>query len=190
MANEKSNQEAPLTRLDIIRMGMKRARSVNEGKNGRPYGVDSAEELESLFDEYVSTIQRAPVFVQSRKRKEDADGRTLENREEKMDRPLTEAGFCLFCGHPAAWLAMMTETLRAKTRNEAEDELLTSATRIHDALRQDLINGALLGQYQSNFTARLLGLADRQQVQQEQRQIVVSNEQEKEKLESLLKSDL
>ena len=29
-----------------------------------------------------------------------------------------------------------------------------------------------------------------QQVQQEQRQIVVSNEQEKEKLESLLKSDL
>lgn len=182
---QQQSQQA-LTRLDIIRLGMKRARSVNEKKEGRPYGVNSAEELEQLFDEYVMTIQRAPMFISVRKQ----SSKGTEKKDEKVDRPITEAGFCLFCGHTASWLKNMMDNLKAKTRNSQEDELLESATRIRDAIRCDLIDGGLLGAYQSNFTARVLGLADRQTQEQITRQIVVKDEKERDMVENLRNSDV
>lgn len=179
-------QQQALTRLDIIRMGMKRARSVNEKKEGHPYGVNSAEELEQLFDEYVMTIQRAPMFISVRKQ----NNKGTERKDEKVDRPITEAGFCLFCGHTASWLKNMVDHLTAKRRTEQENELLESATRIRDAIRSDLIDGGLLGAYQSNFTARVLGLADRQTQEQITRQIVVKDEKERDMVENLRNSDV
>lgn len=188
-SKKKKGEEKPLTRLDIIRMGMQRARSVNEKKNGRPYGVDNAEELEALFDEYVATIQRAPKYILTKQSKDAPAGLTEQEKHEKIDRPLTEAGFCLFCGHTADWLTRMIQTLKGKERNELEQGLYESAMRVHDAIRNDLVDGGLLGQYQSNFTARLLGLADKQQVSESLQQVVVvKSEEQKQMFEEIVNS--
>lgn len=146
-----------MKREELIRKGFERARerqqsereSINAGKVGNPYGVTDAEELITLFLEY----------VQERKNQRKIDGETIET-----DAPLTLGGFCLFCGHSARWLDSLIANIEDKEeskRTELEDELLRSATCVRDACRDDLLNGGLCGNYMQQVVVRVLGLAEK-----------------------------
>jgi hypothetical protein len=49
-------------------------------------------------------------------------------------------------------------------RDNEFSEYATIITRIKEEIRQDQIEGSMVGQYNSNLTARLQGLVDKQEV--------------------------
>lgn len=108
-----------------------------------------------------------------------------------MEAPITEEGFCLYCGHSARWVAFLEKTLSEKeNRTPWQEDLFRSVTRVRDFCRNDLKTGAIAGRYQPNIAARILGLVDKQQMTAEVRQIVVSSAEEKKDIEDLRGSDL
>ena len=144
---------------------------------GRPYGVKGAEELMTLFCEYVE--QATHPFI------------TKDGQKVDMEAPLTEEGFCLYCGHSARWIAFLEKTLSEKDkRTPWQEDLFRSVTRIRDYCRDDLKTGAIAGRYQPNIAARILGLVDKQQINAELRQIVVGSPEEKKDIEDLRDSGL
>lgn len=144
---------------------------------GRPYGVKSAEEFMNLFCAYVD--QCIHPFV------------TKDGEKVELEAPITEEGFCLYCGHGARWLAMLDKILNEKEeRTPWQEDLLRSVTHVRDFCRNDLKTGAIAGRYQANIAARILGLADKQQVTADLRQIVVNSAEEKRDIEDLRDSDL
>lgn len=145
-----------------------------EKKNGRPYAMTAAE-FDTNFAEYIEGHTRTAVTK---------DGTLVE-----IPAPLTEGGFCVFCGHSDRWLDMLEKTLKGKTERTAEEErLFRSVTRARAYFRHDLAEGAVTGAYQQNIVARILGLTDKQQITETVRQIVVESEKDKEDVEELRES--
>ena len=145
-------------------------------KNGRPYAM-TAEEFRKNFDEYVEGHTR--TFV------------TKDGDKVEIPAPLTEGGFCVFCGHSDSWLVMLEKNLKAKDQRTAEEEeLFKSVTRARSFFRNDLAEGAVAGAYQQNIVARMLGLTDKQEVKETVRQIVVESQEDKKDIEEIRNSDI
>lgn len=163
--------------LRLIELLKAETKNINEGKEGRPYGVRNAEELLTFFAEYTTANQREVL---------DKDGVKVV-----LDAPLTVEGFCVYCGHTERWLDSMIRNIAGKTEAERtadEAELLRSAMCVRDFCRNDLRAGAAQGVYQQNIVARILGLADKQQTTETVRQIVVQSDEEKQDIEDLRNS--
>lgn len=160
-----------MSRIDNVRR-LAKLTLEKKRRRGRPYGVKDAEELMNLFCEYVE--QAVHPFITK-------DGQAIQ-----MEAPLTEEGFCLYCGHSARWLASLYKTLDEKEkRTPWQEDLFRSVTRVRDYCRDDLKQGAIAGRYQPNIAARILGLVDKQQMTSEVRQIIVSSPEEKKDIEDL-----
>ena len=145
-------------------------------KRGRPYAM-TAKQFRERFTEYVEGHTR--TFV------------TKDGDKVEIPAPLTEGGFCVFCGHSDSWLVMLEKNLKAKDQRTAEEEeLFKSVTRARSFFRNDLAEGAVAGDYQPNIVARILGLSDKQQVTETVRQIVVESEADKKDIEDLRDSDI
>lgn len=160
-----------MSRTEIVKRLAELTLEKKKGR-GRPYGVKDAEEFFRLFCEYVD--QAKHPFVTK-------DGQIVE-----IETPLTEEGFCLYCGHSARWVAMLEKKLSEKEHRTAwEEEMFRSVTRVRDFCRDDLKTGAIAGRYQHNIAARILGLVDKQQTTAEVRQIIVSSPEEKKDIEDI-----
>ena len=104
-------------------------------KVGRPRAY-TPEALEAKFEEYVEWVKANPVYINKVSAGEIIPVPT--------QRPLTLVGFCQF----------------AKIREEFSDILMY----VREAIEADQLEGALCGQYNSGIVARVLHLADRQDV--------------------------
>lgn len=122
---------------------------------GRPPIVKSAKHLSDLFAEYVEFAQQHPIELPQTIVK--GNNRT-EGRGGKVERPLTLQGFMAFVGLGYTWT-----DFKSHYKEKGED-FSAVITRIETSVRSQQIEGGLAGVYNSNLTARLNGLTDKQDV--------------------------
>lgn len=114
-------------------------------KVGRPRAY-TPEALETKFEEYVGWAKANPIHINKV-----SAGEIIAVPTE---RPLTLVGFCVFAD-------IVENTFREYERLA---EFLSVTTRARTAFANSQIEGALIGAYNPNIVARLQGLADRQDV--------------------------
>ena len=112
-------------------------------KVGRPRAY-TPEALEAKFEEYVEWVKANPVYINKVSAGEIIAVPT--------QRPLTLVGFCQFA------------KISKDTFPRYEDEFCDLLTHVRVAIEADQLEGALCGQYDSGIVARVLHLADRQDV--------------------------
>jgi hypothetical protein len=119
-------------------------------KVGRPRNLDSPEQLSELFDKYKADVKANPRI------KSVFGGKEFEERAEPLERPLTLEGFELFCFDQ---VGCVEDYFRNKDKRY--DEFTAICTRIRKAIRQDQIEGGMVGQYNPSITQRLNGLTEK-----------------------------
>lgn len=124
-------------------------------RRGRPPRFATAEDIWAEFSEYVAFVERNPIelpmhVVKGNKREEGKGG--------KVARPLTLEGFVTFAGVCQSWRDF------ARYQCERGAEFSAVITRVRECVRDNQISGGMAGIYNSNLTARLNGLTDRQDV--------------------------
>lgn len=112
-------------------------------KVGRPRAY-TPEALDAKFEEYVEWVKANPVYINKVSAGEIIPVPT--------QRPLTLVGFCQFA------------KISKDTFRRYEDEFCDLLTHVRVAIEADQLEGALCGQYDSGIVARVLHLADRQDV--------------------------
>lgn len=121
-------------------------------KVGRPKAIEKPENMLSLFIEYRKSIKENPVLVQ------DFVGKDADEVERKKERPLTLDGFENFC-FDAGIINDLGDYFSNK--NGAYEEFSTICSRIRKIIRQDQIEGGMIGIFNASITQRLNGLADK-----------------------------
>jgi hypothetical protein len=117
---------------------------------GRPRGVKSPEEMWQHFEAYKKSIKDNPRI------KVEYVGKDGDRVETPLERPLTIEGFKNYCADnvgeiQAYWI----------NRDGAYSEFSPIITRIKEAIRQEQLEGGMVGQYNSNLTARINGLTEK-----------------------------
>ena len=114
-------------------------------KIGRPRAY-SPETLLAKFEEYVEWAKNNPRYIH----------RPTSAGIEKVptERPLTLAGFCIF-------VDIIPDTFR---EYEKIDEFSGVCARVRARIENDQLEGAMAGQFNPTIAARVLHLADRQEV--------------------------
>ena len=121
-----------------------------KNKVGRPRNLDSPEQLSELFDKYKADVKANPRI------KSVFGGKEFEERAEPLERPLTLEGFELFCYDEVGVVEQYF-----KNTDKRYEEFSTICTRIRKAIRQDQIEGGMVGQYNPSITQRLNGLTEK-----------------------------
>ncbi len=112
--------------------------------------IETPEALLELFNEYKNEVKSNP-----RTRKVTGNKNFIIS-EEKLERPLTMDGFEVFC-----WKKGMTVEHYFRNENDKYKEYCTICLIIKKEIRQDQIEGGMVGQYQASITQRLNGLVER-----------------------------
>jgi len=121
-----------------------------KNKVGRPRNLNNPEELQALFEKYKADVKANPRI------KSVFGGKEFEERAEPLERPLTMEGFELFCYEE---VGCVEDYFRNKDKRY--DEFTAICTRIRKAIRQDQIEGGMVGQYNPSITQRLNGLTEK-----------------------------
>jgi hypothetical protein len=121
-----------------------------KNKVGRPRNLDSPEQLSELFDKYKADVKANPRI------KSVFGGKEFEERAEPLERPLTLEGFELFCYDEVGVVEQYF-----KNTDKRYEEFIPICTRIRKAIRQDQIEGGMVGQYNPSITQRLNGLTEK-----------------------------
>lgn len=116
---------------------------------GKNKYIETPEALLELFNEYKNEVKSNP-----RTRKVTGNKNFIIS-EEKLERPLTMDGFEVFC-----WKKGMTVNHYFDNQNGSYDEYCTICYIIKKEIRQDQIEGGMVGQYQASITQRLNGLKE------------------------------
>lgn len=124
---------------------MKEQTAIATRKVGRPVKY-TPEALEAKFEEYVKLTKENPVYLNKVSAGEIIPVPT--------ERPLTIVGFCNYAG-------ISKDTFR---NYEQQEEFFDLLTRVRGAIEADQLEGALVGIYDAGIVARVLHLADRQDV--------------------------
>jgi len=115
--------------------------------------IETPEELYNLFEQYKSDVKDNPrkrhVFV----------GKDGNSENEKLERPLTMEGFRVFCFKNQGCIKDYFDN-----KDNRYSEYATICTHIRDLIRQDQIEGGMVGQYNPSITQRLNGLTDKSEV--------------------------
>jgi hypothetical protein len=118
---------------------------------GKPKYIETPERMWELFLEYAKETKSRTRPIQ----KATARGVLIEEHTP----PLTIEGFKNYCARTVGDLNRYFFN-----RDNEFAEYATIVTRIKEEIRQDQIEGSMVGQYNSNLTARLQGLVDKQEV--------------------------
>lgn len=121
-----------------------------KNKVGRPRNLESPEQLSELFDKYKADVKANPRI------KSVFGGKEFEERAEPLERPLTLEGFELFCYDEVGVVEQYF-----KNTDKRYNEFVPICTRIRKAIRQDQIEGGMVGQYNPSITQRLNGLTEK-----------------------------
>ena len=121
--------------------------------------IETPERLWEIFKEYRDYVKSRPrtnhVFV----------GKDGNDARQELERPLTMEGFRVYCFENHSCVKQYFDN-----PDKRYDEYITICSYIKDIIRQDQIEGGMVGQYNASITQRLNGLTEK--VQQEQTNIV------------------
>jgi hypothetical protein len=122
-------------------------------QRGRPRNLNSPDELYELFKKYREDVKSNPRI------KSVFGGKEFEERAEPLERPLTMEGFRVYCFDKVGCVKQYFDNLDKKY-----NDFLPICTHIKEIVRQDQIEGGMVGQYNPSITQRLNGL--KEQVEQ------------------------
>lgn len=114
--------------------------------------IETPERLWDIFKEYRDYVKSRPrtnhVFV----------GKDGNDARQELERPLTMEGFRVYCFENHSCVKQYFDN-----PDKRYDEYITICSYIRDIIRQDQIEGGMVGQYNASITQRLNGLVDKQQ---------------------------
>lgn len=124
---------------------------------GKHKYIETPERLLEMFNEYKEFTKSNPRY------KHQLCQRTAEMIKEPLEVPLTMEGFEVYCFEKQG----VTISNYFDNRNNSYDEYYTICTYIKKMIRNDQIQGGLVGQYNPSITQRLNGLVEKSQVEQD-----------------------
>ena len=121
-------------------------------KVGRPKNIETPEKMWELFLDYKQSIKGAPIKVH------DFVGKDAEEVERKKERPLTLEGFSNWCFEKD-----ITTNIDQYFANSKDiyPEFSSICSRIRLIIKQDQIEGGMVGIYNPSITQRLNGLTEK-----------------------------
>jgi hypothetical protein len=112
--------------------------------------IETPEQLFELFEQYQKEVKENPrkkhVFV----------GKDGSSENERLERPLTMEGFRVFCFKNQGCIKHYFDNT-----DNRYNEYSTICSHIKDLIRQDQIEGGMVGQYNPSITQRLNNLTDK-----------------------------
>ena len=124
---------------------------------GRFKLIETPERLLEMFNEYKEFTKANPRY------RHQLCQRTAEMIKEPLEVPLTMEGFEIYCFEKQG----VTISNYFNNQNGSYDDFYTICTHIKKLIRNDQIQGGLVGQYNPSITQRLNGLVDKSQVEQD-----------------------
>lgn len=116
---------------------------------GRNKLIETPEELWELFEAYRDSVKSRPrtnhVFV----------GKNGDDARQELERPLTMEGFEVYC-----FEVIGTVEHYFRNSNDSYGNFCTICSHIKKVIRQDQIEGGMVGQYNPSITQRLNGLKE------------------------------
>jgi hypothetical protein len=125
---------------------------------GKPRNIDSPQKLWELFEQYTEHTKSRVRAVPKATNK----GVLYEEHTP----PLTIDGFKSYCNKNGCDINRYFYNVDGQY-----NEFVSIVTRVKEEIRQDQIEGALVGQYQQNIVARLNGLTEKSDVTTNGREI-------------------
>jgi len=124
---------------------------------GRPKNIESPEQLWKLFRQYRTYAKANPY------EKQDFVGKDADEVTRRLERPLSWVGF-----EEYLFERMIISDLGDYERNKEKrySEFTTIIRAIKVYIERDQFEGAAVGVYKENIIARKLGLADKQEARQ------------------------
>jgi hypothetical protein len=119
---------------------------------GKHKYIETPEKLWEMFEAYENTYKKNPRVID----KALQSGKVVQ---EKLRVPLTYEGFETFCYEQG----VTVDSLLWYNVGEF-DAFVSIVTRIKEEIRNDQVEGALVGQYQQNIVARLNNLTEKTDV--------------------------
>lgn len=114
--------------------------------------IETPEKLFEIFKEYRHHVKSKPrtnhVFV----------GKDGNDARQELERPLTMEGFRVYCFENYGCVKHYFDNT-----DQRYTEYSTICSYIKDIIRQDQIEGGMVGQYNASITQRLNGLAEKTQ---------------------------
>lgn len=118
----------------------------------RPHGtkkIETPEKMWELFEAYRLDVKSNPRHVY------EYHGKDGEQKIKPLERPLTLEGFKNYCHEVAGDI-----TAYLFNRDDNYTDYSTICTRIKETIKQDQIEGGMVGQYNASITQRLNGLKE------------------------------
>ena len=116
--------------------------------------IETPEKMWELFTDYKDSVKSNPRLIT------EFHGKDGDEKIKPLERPLTIDGFHTYCYD----LVGCIEHYWYNT-DERYSDYSTIITRIKKEIRDDQISGGMVGQYNSNLTARLNGLVDKKETE-------------------------
>jgi hypothetical protein len=121
----------------------------------RPHGtkyIETPEKMWELFEEYRTLTKQSPRY------RTQFVGRDGVMVKEPLERPLTLEGFSNYCYQQNVINSVESYFIN---QNGAYNDYLGVCSRIRSIIRQDQIEGGMVGQYNPSITQRLNGLVEK-----------------------------
>lgn len=128
---------------------------------GRTKLIETPEKMWEYFESYKKEVKENPILVQ------DYVGKDAEMVYRQKERPLTIDGFECWCADNG--IISDLSNYFANSDNKYAD-YSTICSRIRKAVRNDQIQGGMVGIYNPSITQRLNGLAEKSEVTTKQEQ--------------------
>lgn len=124
-------------------------------KKGLTKYIEDPQTIFDWFNEYRNWCKSNPRLVH------EYHGKDGEERIKPLERPLTHEGFLNFC-----WEKKSIDINKYYYNvDDKYTDYVSIITRVKEIIRQDQIEGGVVGQYNSNLTARLNGLVDKKETE-------------------------
>lgn len=117
---------------------------------GKRKYIETPEKMWELFEAYRKEVKSNPRFVY------DYVGRNGDQVMKPLERPLTFEGFYNYCYKTVGCIDQYFEN-----RDERYSEYVAICSCIKKEIRQDQIEGGMVGQYNPSITQRLNGLTEK-----------------------------
>lgn len=118
----------------------------------RPHGtkyIETPEKMFELFKAYVQQVKSNPRIIKV------FGGKDFEERENRVERPLTLEGFQNYCQENICNVDQYF-----KNSDERYNDYIHICDYIRRLIRQDQIEGGMVGQYNASITQRLNSLKE------------------------------
>ena len=112
--------------------------------------IETPERLYELFEEYVKIVKDNP------RKKHTFVGKDGKSEYERLEKPLTMEGFRIYCFNTEGCIKHYFDNT-----DERYTAYSTICSHIKDIIRQDQIEGGMVGQYNPSITQRLNGLTEK-----------------------------